>query len=60
MGFKSIYQKNFNQKINLGKNVAVAVVYFCYRNASLRRERISPNKSFLATAKPIYMSVNKK
>ena len=39
MGFKSDYQKKFDQKIYLGKNVAVTVVYFCYGHPSLKREK---------------------
>ena len=38
--FKSTYQKRSNQKIYLGKNLAVTVAHFCYGQASLKRERI--------------------
>ena len=39
-GFQSTYQKRFNQKIYLEKDLAVAGVYFCYEHASLKREKI--------------------
>ena len=38
VGFKSTYQKRFNQKTYLGKNLAVTVAYFCYGHASLKRK----------------------
>ena len=40
VGFKSIDQTSFNQKIYLGKNLAIKVVYFCNGHVSLQRERI--------------------
>ena len=39
-GFKSAYQKRFNQKIYLWKNLAVTIVYFCFEHGPLNRERI--------------------
>ena len=41
MGFKSTYQKKFNQKIHLWKNVAVTAVYFCYENVSKNRKNLT-------------------
>ena len=40
VGFKSAYQKRFNQKIYLWKNLAVTIVYFCFEHGPLNRERI--------------------
>ena len=34
------HQNKFNQKIYLGKNLAVTVIYFYYGHNSLKRERI--------------------
>ena len=57
VGFKSTYQKRFNQKNYLGKNLAVTVVYFCYGHTSLKREEsfteqslsLNPKKNLLDT-----------
>ena len=38
-GFQK-YQDRFNQKIYSGKNLAVAVVYFCNGHSSVKRGRI--------------------
>ena len=60
MGFKNAYQERFNQKIYLGNNLAVAVVYFCNGHTSLKKERIFHWISlFFATTNTIFMSVNK-
>ena len=53
MGFKSNYQKKFDQKIYLGKNAAVTVVYFCYGHPSLKREKIFHWIATFATTKTI-------
>ena len=61
MGFKSSCQKKSIQKIYLGKNLEVAVVYFVYfRHTSLKRERIFHWTAIFATTITIFMSVNKK
>ena len=59
-GFKSTYQKRFNQKIYLGKSLEITVVYFCYGHASLKWERIFHWIAIFATTKTTFMSVNKK
>ena len=60
VGFKSTYQKRFNQKMYLGKNLAVKVVHFCYRHASLKRERIFLWIAIFTTTKTIFMLQIKK
>ena len=60
MGFKSSCQKRSVQKVCLGKNLEVAVVYICYGHTSLKRERIFHWIANFATTITIFMSVNKK
>ena len=60
MDFKSSCQKKSIQKIYLGKNLEVAVFYFCYGHTSLKRERIFHWIAIFATTITIFMSVNKK
>ena len=60
VGFKSTYQKRFNQKIYLAKNLAVTVVYFCYGHASLKGEGIFHWIAIFDTTKIIFVSVSKK
>ena len=38
--FKRTSQKISNQKYYLGENLAVTLVYFCFRHASLKRKKI--------------------
>ena len=60
VGFKNTYQKRFNQKNYLEKNLAVTVINFWYGQASLKRERIFHRIAIFATTKIIFMSINKR
>ena len=61
VGFKSTFQKRFNQKIYLGKNLAVTVVCFCYGQTPPLKEKESFTEiAIFATTKTTFMSVNKK
>ena len=58
--FKKNLSKKFNQKIYLGKNLPVAVIYLGYGHTSLKRETIFDRIAIFATTKTTLMSVNKK
>ena len=59
VGFKSI-EKKINQKICLGKNLAVAIVYFCYWHQKKKKKNLSLDNHFFATTKTMFMAVNRK